>query len=451
MSKGDSLPMVAPRTRPPALRTTYLAQSIQLEEGTSPTAVRFMIYLLAGVLCLSIGWSMFAKLDQVARADGQVLPSSAIRQLQHLEGGIVADVLVEEGQIVEQGDLLLLLSPTNARSELGQLRAREASLLGRFIRLNAFVTGDEPNFGALVENYPTLVNEHNALLRSQNESRSNQLNVLGRQINERKVALKTLFGQKSTIERSVELVAEEATLREGLMLKGLTPRFKYLDVLRLLNTTRGQLLQIEGLIARAREGVAEARTRLAEVESRLKNDALSEINTVSAELSEIRESMERYEDRVKRLEVRAPVRGVVQKLTYSTVGSVVAAAEAIAVIVPLDDRMIVEVKLNPKDVGFIEIGQQATVRFTAYDYAQFGGVAGHVRHISPTTVAGDTGKAFYKVVLELENDHVGERVSENRILPGMVVQADIKTGQRTLFEYLSKPVSRALSLGFTER
>lgn len=451
MSSTENMPAVAPRKRPPALRTTYLAQSIQLEEGTSPRLVRLMIYLLALVLIVSIVWSMFARLDQVARADGQVLPSSAVRQLQHLEGGIVADVLVEEGQIVEDGDLLLLLSPTFARSELAQLRARETSLQARFTRSNAFVTGDEPDFGELDRFFPALAAEHRALLRSQNESRDNQLKVLGRQINERRVALKTLFEQKSTIERSVELVAEEATLREGLMKKGLTPRFKYLDVLKLLNTTRGQLLQIEGLIARAKEGVAEAETRLAEVESRLKNDALSEISTVSAELSEIRESMARYEDRVKRLEVRAPVRGVVQKLTYSTVGSVVAAGEAVAEIVPLDDRMVVEVKLNPKDIGFVEIGQEATVRFTAYDYAQFGGVAGHVRHISPTTVASETGKAFYKVVLELENDQVGGQAGENRILPGMVVQADIRTGQRTLFEYLSKPVSRALSLGFTER
>jgi len=250
------MPAVAPRKRPPALRTTYLAQSIQLEEGTSPRLVRLMIYLLALVLVVSIVWSMFARLDQVARADGQVLPSSAVRQLQHREGGIVADVLVEEGQIVEDGDLLLLLSPTFARSELAQLRAREASLQARFIRLNAFVTGDEPYFGELDQFFPALVAEHRALLRSQNESRGNQLKVLGRQINERRVAQKTLFEQKTTIERSVELVAEEATLREGLMKKGLTPRFKYLDVLRLLNTTRGQLLQIEGLIARAKEGVA---------------------------------------------------------------------------------------------------------------------------------------------------------------------------------------------------
>jgi len=247
------MPAVAPRKRPPALRTTYLAQSIQLEEGTSPRLVRLMIYLLALVLVVSIVWSMFARLDQVARADGQVLPSSAV---QHREGGIVADVLVEEGQIVEDGDLLLLLSPTFARSELAQLRAREASLQARFIRLNAFVTGDEPYFGELDQFFPALVAEHRALLRSQNESRGNQLKVLGRQINERRVAQKTLFEQKTTIERSVELVAEEATLREGLMKKGLTPRFKYLDVLRLLNTTRGQLLQIEGLIARAKEGVA---------------------------------------------------------------------------------------------------------------------------------------------------------------------------------------------------
>lgn len=446
----NSLVPVTPR-RAPAMRTTYLAQSIRLEEGTSPALVHALIYLLASFLVLAIVWSMFARLDQVARADGTVLPSSAVRSLQHLEGGIVADVLVAEGQIVEEGDLLLLLNPTFARSELAQLRAREASLASRFIRLNAFVNSEEADFGALASEFPALVGEQDALLRSQNESRRNQLKVLRGQVKERKLALGTLAEQKATIERSVDLVAEEARLREILLNKGLTPRFKYLDVLRLLNTTRGQLLQVEGLIARALEGVAESETRLVEVGGKLESDALSEISVISAELAEIRESMARYEDRVSRLEIRAPVRGVVQKLTYPSVGSVISPGEAVAVIVPLDDRLIVEVKLNPKDIGFVALDQNATVRFTAYDYAQFGGVAGRVRHISPTTVTSDGGKAFYKVVLELESDHVGEKSGDNLILPGMIVQADIKTGQRTLFEYLSKPVSRALSLGFTER
>lgn len=450
MSTGDSLATIPP-SRPPAPRTTYLAQSIKLEEGTSPVLVRSMILLLAVVLVLAIGWSTLARLDQVARADGQVLPSSAVRALQHLEGGIVADVLVEEGQIVNEGDLLLLLSPTFAQSELSQLRAREASLAARMVRLNAFIHGEEPDFGDFWATYPNLAREQDALLRSQNESRRNQLQVLRRQINERTVALSTLHEQKATIERSVALVAEETALRETLLEKGLTPRFKYLDALRLLNTTRGQLLQIEGLIARAQEGVAESETRMAEVESKLENEALAEVTAISAELAEIRESMARYEDRVRRLEVRAPVRGVVQKLTYSSVGSVIAPAETVAEVVPLDDLLIVEVRLNPKDVGFVNVGQEATVRFTAYDYAQFGGVTSRVRQISPTTVTSETGTAYYKVVLELDADHVSKNPGENLILPGMVVQADIRTGERTLFEYLSKPVSRALTLGFTER
>lgn len=450
MPSGPS--MQTEMTPPPGrYPTTYLAQSIRLEEGTSPVLVRALIVLLAGAIAAFCIWSAFAQLDQVARADGQVVPSSLVRAVEHLEGGIVDQVLVQEGDIVDKGQVLVLLSPTLARSELAQLLAREAALAVQMARLRAFVEKKPADFGDYAKTNPNLVREQSAILEAQNRARENQLQVLRRQIAERKVALRTLEQQRRTVEKSLQLVEEETKIREQLAEKSLTPRFKLLDSMRLLNTTQGQILQVDGLIARAEEGIGEIETRLAEVESKLENDALAQIGTISAELVEIRESMARYRDRVARLDVTSPVKGIVQKLDIASVGTVIAPGEAIAEIVPLDDRLVVEVRLSPRDIGFVEDGQPASIRFTAFDYAQFGAVEATVKHISPTTVSDAEGKSFYKVILELSQDYVGEQQGRNLIVPGMVVQADIRTGERTLLSYLARPVTRALSLGFTER
>lgn len=445
---GDLVP-VAP-TRRSAYRTTYLAQSIRLEDGTSPALVRSLIVTVGLAIVGALAWSTVAVLDQVARADGQVVPSRPVQTIQHLEGGIAGSVPVREGDLVQAGQVLLTMDPTGPTSELAQLEAREASLAARLARLNAFVTGEDPPFGRVAHSHPQLVSEQIAVLHAQIRSRDSQRTVLNSQIAERRVALTTLNGQRETIIRSIALIEEEAKIRDELLQKGLTVRFQYLDVLRLLNNTRGQLLQIDGLIARARENVSEAQSRLSDLDIRSETSAVSEIGTLSAELAEVRESMARFRDKVARLEVRSPIRGLVQRVAINP-GSVIAPGQVVAEVVPLDEALVVEVRLNPKDVGTVEPGMPATLRFSAYDFARFGGVDGTVRQISPTTLLTANGTPYYKVVIEPARFHVGADADRNPVLPGMVVQADIRAGQRTLFEYLTKPVSRALSTSFSER
>ncbi len=445
----------APQSRnlgtPAIRRTSYLAQSIDLEESSSPRLVRLTILVMAMAVIGALVWAGTARLDQVARADGSVIPSSNIHILQHFEGGIIEEVLVRAGDIVELGQPVIRLRRTGAGSELRQLRSREAALVARLERLYATVEERDPNFTSIEDRYPDLVRDQVRLLTANRDARRNQQQLFTEQLKDQNIQLETLLSQRTTLLDSIGLIEEEATLRKDLLEKGLTRRFTYLDVLRDLNRTRGQLVQLDGLIARSRQEIAEIETRQVTFDANQESQALTEISQISAELAEVKESLVRFEDRFSRLEIKSPVRGVVQQLGFTVVGGVVTPGAAVAEIVPIDDELVVEVLLNPKDVAFVSPGQEATVRVTAYDFAQFGGITGRVDRISPTTITSDSGTSFYKVIVSLERNHFGENPEKNLVLPGMVVQADIKTDDRSLLNYLAKPITRALEIGFTER
>lgn len=436
---------------PAVRRTSYLAQSIRLEESSSPRLIRLSILLLAAAVAAAIAWAGTARLDQVARADGAVIPSSDVAVLQHLEGGIIEQVLVRAGDIVEEGQTIVRMSATGAGSELRQLRTRGAALSLRLERLYAQIEDRDPDFSAWAQTYPGLTQEQDRLLTASRETRVSRMQLFEDQLKNQNIQLDTLLSQRGTILESIRLIQEEADLRKELLDKGLTRRFTYLDVLRDLNRTRGQLVQLDGLIAGARQEIAEIETRKVSFVSTNNTQALTEISQISAERAEVMESIERFEDRFSRLEIKSPVRGVVQDLTFTDPGAVVAPGAAVAQIVPVDDEMVVEVLLNPKDVAFVSPGLEATVRVTAYDFAQFGGMPGKVERISPTTITTPNGGSFYTVVIRLDHNHFGPEDGKNMVLPGMIVQADIRTADRTLLDYLAKPITRAFQVGFTER
>lgn len=436
---------------PAVRRTSYLAQSIHLEESSSPRLIRLTILLMAFAVAGAVAWAATARLDQVARADGSVIPSSNVTVLQHLEGGIVEQVLVRPGDIVEPGQTVIRMSGTGAGSELRQLRTREASLAARLERLYAQIQDREPDFSPWRDSYPELANEQSELLAASRATRRDRMQLFEEQLKDQNIQLATLLSQRTTIEDSIKLIEEEERLRKELLDKGLTRRFTYLDVLRDLNRTRGQLVQLEGLISRNRQEIAEIEARRVSFESTDDSQALAEITTISSERAEVKESISRFEDRFARLDITSPIRGVVQELVFTSSGSVVAPGAAVAQIVPIEDDYVVEVLLNPKDVAFVAPGQEATVRVTAYDFAQFGGMPGKVERISPTTVTTNNGGSFYNVVIRLEQNHFGEEPGKHMILPGMIVQADIRTSDRTLLDYLAKPITRAFQVGFTER
>jgi len=438
--------------RVPAIRrTSYLAQSIDLEESSSPRLARQAIALMALAVIGCVIWAATARLDQVARADGEVIPSSSIHVLQHLEGGLIDEVLVRPGDVVEQDQVAMRLSPSAVGSELRQLRTREAVLDLRLQRLYAQVEGREPAFGALEEEFPALAAEQLILLDANRETRSAQMQLFAEQLQDQDIQLRTLRSQRGTIQESIRLIEEEVGLRKDLLDKGLTRRFTYLDVLRDLNRARGQLVQLDGLIARANQEIAEIKSRRASFESNRDTQALNEIGRISAELAEVRESINRFEDRFGRLEIKSPIRGVVQGLGSTVPGAVIPPGATVAEFVPIGDELVVEVDLNPKDVAFVSVGQEASVRVSAYDFARFGAMPGVVERLSPTTKTNEQGVSFYTVTIRLERSHFGPGAGENLILPGMVVQADIRTADRTVLDYLAKPITRALAVAFTER
>ncbi len=429
----------------------FLAHAIQLEEAGPPRLIGAMTFFLFALVAGFIAWAMIAKVDEAAVAQGQVQPSGSIRLVQHLEGGIVAAINVGEGDRVELGESLIHLDPTAAWAELGQLHARAAALRLQAERLRAFATGGAADFTEPAGTHGDLVADQRAILELQIRARETQRDVARRQIAERRAEIDILAKQRQTLVRQVELIEEERRLRERLLKKGLVSRLVYLDTQRDLNRARGDLVEVTGQQVRARQSIGAARGRLAELDARLENEALTEMGRVTGELAELHETITRLEDRVSRLDIEAPVAGVVKRLYVHTIGGVVAAGEPIMEIVPLDDELVIEARIAPRDIGHVAPGQDVSVKISTYDFARFGDLPGRLERISASTFQDDQGRHYYKAIIRLARNYVGDDPARNPVLPGMTVQANIRTGERTVMQYLLKPIYRAMNSAFRER
>ncbi len=240
-------------------------------------------------------------------------------------------------------------------------------------------------------------------------------------------------------------------MHETLVKKKLISRVTYLDSMKQLVTARGALRRNRSETARVRQAIAEAREKLVQLDSELRSDALAEMGEVSAELAQLRRLAGKAKDRVARLEIRSPVRGVVKNLVPNTIGGVIAPGSEVAEIVPLDEELIAEVRIGPPDVGSVTRGQPVSVNVSAYDFYRYGGIDGTLDRVSASTFQDDDGSLYYKGMITLEASHVGQGERANPILPGMTIEANINTGERTLLEYLIKPIYRSVSNAFDKR
>lgn len=437
------------KTRNPHIRK-LLAQPIILEEAGPPRVLTQLVRIASVLFIGLLVWAGIAEIRETALAEGQVVPAGAVYAVQHLEGGIVAEILVEDGDIVEAGEPLIRLRAAGTAAELEQLRAREASLALRAERLRAFVMERKPDFTAVV-GHAELAADQSAILTVQKEARDSQRRVLHARIQKQKAELAALGKQRAALARQVAILEEQLAMRQELLDKGLVSRVVFLETERTLNRTRGELAAVAGRIASTDAGVREARDSLDELDAGLRNNAVKEMGEVTGELAQVREAMVKQEDRVQRLEVTSPARGIVKGLVAKTVGGVIRPGETVMEIVPFDESLVAEVRISPRDIGHLRVGQEAQVRVSAYDVARFGAVPGHLLQVSATTFEDEQGDPYYKGVVALESDHVGKQPSRNLILPGMVVNVAISTGSKSLLQYLLKPLYRGLDGAFHER
>lgn len=428
----------------------FLSRPLFAEEQNASGTVKSMPWIIAGVILGFLGLAGFAEVSESSTVQGQIAPAGAVKVVQHLEGGIIAEINVDDGDLVAAGQSLIRLESATSAPELHEMRARAASLALNKERLRAFVLEREPAFEN-VQQYPELVKDQRDTLNAQRRDRENHRAVLQSRIRQQQAQIITLTKQRDHQQELRKIARQVVDMRSNLLSKGLTSRIAYLEAMRQYSQTNVQLAENLGQINKAQEDLAEAENALLELDSKLRKEAQTELGRISGELAQVTEALERHQDRVTRLVIRSPTEGIVTGLAKQTIGAIVRPGETLMEIVPLSKELVAEVRLLPRDIGHIKVGDKARVVLSTYDASIFGTVDGRLQRISASTFADDNGGIYYKGTIALGRTHVGNEPGHYPILPGMEVTGDIVTGSRTLLRYLLKPIYRAFDGAFHER
>ncbi|MES9846529.1 MAG: HlyD family type I secretion periplasmic adaptor subunit [Candidatus Sedimenticola sp. PURPLELP] len=435
----------------PRARARYLAQAIQLEESSPKRVITWAVMVSIFLMASAVVWAALTNVSEVAIAEGEVIPAGHIHNVQHLEGGIVSSLLVRNGDPVKIGDTLITFDPSASNSELQQMLTRRASLQLQGERLQALVEKREPNFIRFDEQYQDLATKQHTIYLAQVNSLESELAVIESQISQRRSEVTSQQNQANSLRKELGIYKEQVTIREQLSKKGTVSRTELL-------AARSRLAEAESALRKAVDGIAvantaleESRQRQLELYARHNREVELEIGTVANELAEVEGGLIRLSDRVNRLEVKAPVDGIVQGLSISSSNAVVAPAEVIMQIVPVEDELIIEARIPPQDIGHVHIGQTADVKFTSYDSSRFGSLQGKVQQLSASTYLDPEQNPYYRAEIILDKNYLGEDPEQFNILPGMTVTADIRTGVKTILDYLLRPVSRGFDRAFRER
>lgn len=451
MAKPDTDTDDGPRGYIPRGQMKHLTRESILEElGPSRLAVASLIVIL-GLLGGAVAWSHYVPVTTAATTIGKVVPSGNQRIVQHLEGGIVRDILVQDGDQVALGQPLIEFDRLQREAELGQIKAREAALRIREIRLRAQINGTEPDFGDLAQQYPNQVEEAMVTLTATRERIAGQKQVFASKIENAKKTVGIYQKQARSLRGQLKLVQEAVDMREKLFETGHGSRVNVISSRLEMSRVEGSYTEAVASAEQAEVAVEEVRNELNELIVTERDEALEALSGVLGELAEVSENLRRLQDRVSRLNVLAPVTGIVHGLSVNTKGAVVEPAQVLMTIIPIDERLVVETEIAPKDIGHVSIGQETKVTVSGFDQRRYGSVPGRLVKLSPTTLLNEEGEPYFKGQIELETALIKTKEGVQPIMPGMTVTADIVTGQQTLLQYLTGPVYNALSTSFSER
>lgn len=418
----------------------------------TPKGGRLILWIAALFILSAIVWADWAELDEVTKGIGQVIPSSQVQIVQNLEGGIVGALLVSEGQKVDKGEILLQIDDTRFAASLRETRTQYLALKAKASRLQAEaeLTDFVPPQEVLAES-PQLVQLEQSLYRARRSELNNNRSILEEQTAQREQELEELAAKKNQLKRSLDLVQRELVMTRPLVKAGAISEVEVLRLERDVNELAGQLESTTLSIPRIQSTLDESHRKLEELDLRFKSKAREEWNEVSAEISALTASSVVLEDRVQRTAVRSPVRGTIKQLMVNTVGGVIQPGMELVEIVPLEDSLLVEAKIRPEDIGFLRPGQKTVVKFSAFDFAIFGGLEGQLEHISADTIKDEDGKSFYLVRVRTAQNQLGNEADPLSIIPGMQAEVDILTGKKSVLSYLLKPVLRAKERALRER
>jgi len=433
----------------PAEARDWAADADWAQLQQEPLRARQLLRWAVWAVLLLLLWAALAPVDEVTRGEAKVVPTRQVQIIQSVDGGVVEEILVREGQVVEAGQKLLRVDPTRFASSLGESRVSQQALRAKAERLQALTQGrafQPPE--DLLKDAPDIVAQERSLYESRRAELSAQLSITQSQLSQRQQELNEARSRKEAAERSLELVQRELNATRPMVNSGAVSEVEVLRLEQQVARLRGDRDQSGAQISRVQAAIGEAQRRIDEVQLNARNQMSVELSDTMSRLSALSEGGRALEDKVAKADIKSPVRGTVKRLLVNTVGGVVQPGREVVEVVPLDEALILEAQITPRDIAFLRPGLEAMVKFTAYDFAIYGGLKAEVESIGADSVIDDKGNAFYRVRLRTREAGLGEGLP---IIPGMVAQVDILTGKKTVLSYLLKPVLRAKANALSER
>jgi adhesin transport system membrane fusion protein len=434
-----------------------------------PSIHRLTIWSLAALFVCFFVWAYFAELDRVTRGEGKVIPSTQVQIIQSLDGGILQELYVKEGMLVERGQMLARIDDTRFRSDMAQQNKEVDALRADIIRLRteltSIVVADVANWKLQIKiskqglNFPHDLNENSPkLVLYQQDEYNGRLNNLenkvamqGHQIVQRLQEIKDQDSKIGTLKASLKLLKRELVLTRPLAAKKIVPEVELLKLERTFNDIQGELNSQRTIRPKQQSAYEEAVLKRREAVLNYRADARAQLNELQSKFSRITEAQVGVQDKVKKALIRSPVVGKINTVHINTLGGVVKPGQALLEIVPTEDKLLIEAKILPKDIGFIYIGLPAMVKITAYDFTRYGGLTGIVEHISADTTQDEEGNSFYIIRIRTTDSKIrSKKKADMPIIPGMQTSVDVIMSKRSVLEYILNPILRAKDMALRE-
>ncbi|MCI3908970.1 HlyD family type I secretion periplasmic adaptor subunit [Pseudomonas viridiflava] len=418
----------------------------------SSRAMSLTVWIAAALLLGALLWAGFAVLEEVTTGEGKAIPSSKVQVIQNLEGGIVSDIFVREGQVVDKGDTLLRLDDTRFMSSRSESEVDRLTLTAQVERLAAEAEGRSLTLPAEVtSSAPQVAADEQALYESRQRRLASEQRTLNEQLRQKTQELAEFRSKQEQFRSSLALVQQELDMSVPLVSSGAVSPVEILRLKRNAVELRGSMNANTLAIPRAEAAISEIKSRVQESELAFRADAARELNEKRNDLARISASRIAIDDRMSRTTVVSPVRGIVKTLKVNTIGGVVQPGSDLLEIVPLEDNLLIEAKVRPQDVAFLHPGQKAMVKFSAYDYTLYGGLPARLELIGADTITDDKDNSFYLIQVRTDSNHLGSDSRPLLIIPGMIATVDIITGEKSVLDYLLKPVLKARAEALRER
>ncbi len=420
--------------------------SAMLEQTPSKVSRVIKIWLFA--TAAFIIWASLAQIDEITRGNGDVIPYGQNKIIQNLEGGIVEQILVHEGEQVKKGDTIIKLKNAKSLSTSQTNKMKFKELEAKKYRLEAEAYGKpfDPNISLT----PQLKLAKNLYLSDKKEFKAKDSSIV-QQIEQKKQAYREAKARIRSLKKSLTYVTEEVRMTAPMVREGVKSKVDFLKLKREANGIENDIEAAQLSLPRLASSINEYRQKRAESKQLHINTAKKELNEVSSELSRLKAQQIAFSDQVSRTVVKSPVDGIIQKLLVNTIGGVVKPGADLVEIVPTSEKLYLEVKIKPSDIAFIHPGAEAKVKVSAYDYAIHGGLTGKVVNISPDTITDKKDNTFYLIYIETSKNYLGTKEHPLKIIPGMTVSVDIVTGKKTVMQYILKPILKSKQYVFSER